>query len=410
MRVQLRGVLAAPILPTGVKLLVPFFAIAASLLYAVWILLYLILYLPMRLLRFLDRALLPSTISDATAAPSTWATPLLVLIDAPLAIVSYALYRILRPIFLVLPPKILADKMQVGGWIDSLHLLASQGAWSSLIMQGLCFGPRWNTHTNNHMWYIGKWEPGSQLTVEIENVSQPGFSWQVVCYGNHMTLASQAAAPGAPKWLTMPVQIAGRQPMQVIFMIRLYIFDACKQALLPLVKLNGEFLDGTAGTAAFTRDKLAFNHELRAKQQLHHLAMQFHVLTMLRAQRWLPASMVHLVYLPVGNPETQWLYGLVLEGYALELRTEASLLADHLVFVSVYNRASIPTQASVTVEATALTLQRAQEDGFWAVRIVRKDGRRSEPRVLKMIKVGCMRAQGSRGGWVEIRDDQGPEP
>lgn len=405
--VQLRGVLAAPGLPTGIKVLLPFFAVAASLLYAMWILLYLILYLPMHLLRFVDRALLPHKIPDATA--STWAMPLLVLAESPLAIVSYALYRTLRPIFIVLPHKLVADKLHAGGWVDSPGLMAAHGAWSSLIMQGLCYGPRWNTHTNVHTWYLGKLVPG-ELTIEIENVSQPGFSWQVVCYGNQKTLASQAAAPGgACEWLTMRVD--GAQSTHVLLNVRLYIFDTCKEALLPRIKLNGHLLlDSSAGAAAFTRDKLAFNQELRARQQLHHLAMQFHVWTMLRAQRCLPAAMVREVYLPVGNPETQWLYGVVLEGYALELWVDASLLPDHLVFVTVYSRASIPTQASISVEATELTLQRALEDGFWAVRIVRKDGGRSDPGVRKMVTVGCVSAQDSRGGWVEIRDDAGNEP
>ena len=43
------------------------------------------------------------------------------------------------------------------------------------------------------------------------------------------------------------------------------------------------------------------------------------------------------------SPETQWRYGVMLEGYALRPTAAAILLNGHLVFVTVYDRASLPT-------------------------------------------------------------------
>ena len=45
---------------------------------------------------------------------------------------------------------------------------------------------------------------------------------------------------------------------------------------------------------------------------------------MLRWRALLPSGLVRKIYLPVGNPETQWLYGVAFEGY--QLHFEARIL------------------------------------------------------------------------------------
>ena len=85
-------------------------------------------------------------------------------------------------------------------------------------------------------------------------------------------------------------------------------------------------------------------------------------------------ALVRGIYLPVGNPETQWLYGLTHQGFALKVVSSPALLAEHLVFVSVYNRASIPVLSSITATEPEETLPPCPVDGFFAMRLVRKDG------------------------------------
>ena len=54
----------------------------------------------------------------------------------------------------------------------------------------------------------------------------------------------------------------------------------------------------------------------------------------------------------------------VFEGRALRFRITATVLADHLVFCTMYSRAPCPWTAFVTCE-TCDEIEPADEDGFW---------------------------------------------
>ena len=143
-------------------------------------------------------------------------------------------------------------------------------------------------------------------------------------------------------------------------------------APLPLVKLNGKLLSNTR--VCFQSGCLNFNERLRENQSIMHLAIQWHVYTLLTMHDVLSSSFVRSIYLPVGNVETQWLYGPVHAGFAMQVQCSNELLCEHLIFVTVYNRASLPILSSISIRATDQTLASCSEDGFFAIRLVRKDG------------------------------------
>ena len=66
-----------------------------------------------------------------------------------------------------------------------------------------------------------------------------------------------------------------------------------------------------------------------------------------------------------------------LVGYDLALEVDASVLEEHLVLCTTYSRASLPVACGVGVDPKALIP--CTEDGFWAVRVVRRDGRDTRP-------------------------------
>ena len=69
------------------------------------------------------------------------------------------------------------------------------------------------------------------------------------------------------------------------------------------------------------------------------------------------------------------------------------MLRDHLVLATVYSRASLPTD-SFAVPAKAAP---AAEDGFWALRIVRKDGAPAAADVLDEVAVSLRLAKAEAG-------------
>jgi len=142
-------------------------------------LLYVLLFLPRRLLRALARRHLRRTL-DATAGSGM---PLsLFLCEAPLALVSYWSYLAYKGLVTPIVRAVQAAR-DVGThakWTDKLYEnivdpgTSPQGA----VCAAIAWGPRWNTHTNVH--FVHRRMPASgEATFEVENVQTPGFSWQV---------------------------------------------------------------------------------------------------------------------------------------------------------------------------------------------------------------------------------------
>ena len=107
-------------------------------------------------------------------------------------------------------------------------------------------------------------------------------------------------------------------------------------------------------------------------------------------RRFFSETFVRAEYLPVPNPDTQWLYGPVFEGYAMRFRITAAVLADHLVFCTMYSRGSMPVDRLHDMR-DGDEIEPADEDGFWALRCVRKDGGPTSPDVLPDINVSLHR-------------------
>eukprot|EP00316_Scyphosphaera_apsteinii_P023757 CAMPEP_0119334550 /NCGR_PEP_ID=MMETSP1333-20130426/87551_1 /TAXON_ID=418940 /ORGANISM="Scyphosphaera apsteinii, Strain RCC1455" /LENGTH=328 /DNA_ID=CAMNT_0007344867 /DNA_START=396 /DNA_END=1382 /DNA_ORIENTATION=- len=253
-------------------------------------------------------------------------------------------------------------------------------------LQSLAFGPRWNTHTNPNVFVVKL--KSSTATIEIENVRLDGLSFQVVFYSGRFlatTLGSVAAKPDGSEWLSFEATLppsAREGWMQMI--IRVYLYGGREKVTLPRVKIDG--VEMIEKTTEFSRDKMAFNHSLTQYQRPIHTALQWHVFPLLTCRWLLPAAWLRKIYLPVGNPETQWKYGAIIEGYSLRCEIKSqSLLDAHLVFCTILNRASIPTNPCNTIETLTHTFPPVLQDSHWVVRIVRKDGNTTDPSVQNLV-------------------------
>ncbi len=357
--------------------------------YVVWIGLYTVQKPLLKLLTASSHAAMPPTI-DAVQ-PGDCVSILVGLLELPLCVLSYVYYccmqRALLPIGAKMRINLATDK-----WTDTLFLKLGQGKMEQkTIIGALLFGPRWNTHTNvNALAILPK---GRKTTLTVENVKAPGFSWQIVAYGNHMnrdTIGKCGKLAAGGDTFEFPVETKAPYPTQFSLAIRSYLFDGTKEATLPKIWMDGELLNKEPST--FSKDKLAFNYDLRKAQKAHHLALHFYIWPLLCFRRFFTEHFVRWQYLPVGNPETQWLYGPTFAGYALNFKVDAEIHADHLVFCSVYSRASMPTLPCNEILELDQTLPTCDEDGYWAMRCVRKDGATTSEAVLEKIKVTLNRA------------------
>jgi hypothetical protein len=361
-------------------------------------LLYALFHLPRVLFRSLERRSMQRTLDALVGGGMSLH---LAICEAPLALLSYMTYE---PLKYLLRPLVemhtSAQAQRESKWVDRLYMNFVDPAPRpyGAALAAISWGPRWNTHTNVHFLHVEM--PASGVAAfEVENVRLAGFSWQIIAYDDRQGVVGRVAmAVDGPDWLTLKVSSHETARLS----IRPYIFGERTSVLLPRVRLNGQ---DVAGRVEFARDRLAFNHTLRKYRHPIVWPLQWHVYPLLCCRTWLPPELVRRIYLPVGNPETQWLYGPVHEGFALHLVVAHHVLTDHLVFCTVYDRASFPTLACGSVEKTVQTLEVCGEDGFWAIRVVRKDGATTSEEVLAHISVTLVRTSGAPDGWQPLSED-----
>jgi hypothetical protein len=107
---------------------------------------------------------------------------------------------------------------------------------------------------------------------------------------------------------------------------------------------------------------------LADRTTLYHQALHYYVHTMLRLRRWLPTGFVRREFLPVGDPCTEFRYGWFPAGSALELHPSERLLQNFRIYLSVYNRASLPVHSCELSDRDSTT-KVFSEAGFYLFRL-----------------------------------------
>ena len=373
-------------------------ALVALLLFFAWSALYLVLLPALTILRRANRAHMRPSYADARAQePTLWLA--LGIVELPLCVLSYLFCRAVTQCFLSSYFLYYQTSHRAGvrmdvpttQWQDRLYERLGGSKFDAVqYFVMLLLGPRWNTHTNPHSLIVRTLVRISDI--KVENLVEDGFSWQVVAYGNALgreTLGRCGPKRGtADKTVTLRVETQAPHDSDFGLSLRGYLFNGRTSAPLPRVWLDGALL--TTESKLIRADQMDFNRILRARQQLVHLALQFYVFPLLCFRRFFSEAFVRANYLPVPNPDTQWLYGPVFKGYALRFEFTATVLADHLVFCTVYSRGSMPVDRLHDIR-DGDEIEPADEDGFWALRCVRKDGGPTSADVLPEIKVSLHR-------------------
>eukprot|EP00811_Abedinium_folium_P035890 NODE_8646_length_1479_cov_9.582840.p1 GENE.NODE_8646_length_1479_cov_9.582840~~NODE_8646_length_1479_cov_9.582840.p1 ORF type:complete len:376 (-),score=110.94 NODE_8646_length_1479_cov_9.582840:261-1388(-) len=361
--------------------------LAALLLFAVWLLLYLLLAVPARLAQLWHNSQLPDIIS---AEDGGGINSLQVLIEAPLVVVSYLQHRVWKAATL---------NAGVTWWDDFAKTAwasqAPQGRLSSTaLMLGLLSSPRWNTHVDVHTSRALLRHPS--VLLEVENVEQPGYAWQMFVHtwdwrflgevvpitgaGNRLNLMLDDMVPGQKLHFSMHPYLDGDEKAAVC--------SGAGKARLPALWLNGEEVVSSTEFAGCPDP----HSSMRGQQTLLHLSLQWYVYPLLALRRWLPDNLVRDAFLPTAGELLGWLYGIVIEGYSLAFEIEGEVFKEHAVYCTTYSRASMPVFVDVQVRSPRVILPPATEGGFWVVRVVRKDAGKTYPDILGMVGVELVRA------------------
>lgn len=240
-------------------------------------------------------------------------------------------------------------------------------------------GPRWNTHAV--VANVGPLQVKQSLAIRRESADRSSPCWTIAihAYPRNRLVArfASADAAGDDGWDTRALE-AGRYVMVLRY------YDWQGTIACPAVVVDGVPVVAPMEASA---DVNHFYRDLWKRRTVVYRLLHAHIFTLVRFRRWLPPGFVTREVLPIGNPETAFVYEALWPGTRATLDIDPSLLDTSRVFYTVYGRDSFPLEWRHVVEPVSATAV-ATEKSLLLVRVHANRGGRppSEPRIR--IEVG----------------------
>jgi hypothetical protein len=278
--------------------------------------------------------------------------------EIPLAILSFFFYKAMKFFIGNLYTIYLAiNKKNASQW----RILSAETLKSPLSLPVLMTkGPRWNTHAI--IGTLGPFSVEDKIAIATESANASARSWIAVIYSfpGYETITSLESEKLNPKdrWAILTLK-PGK------YSIGLRYYNRCDRITLPAVKVGESELVAASPIPANIND---FYNDLIQKKNWFYLALHYYIFTILRLRQWLPESFVRNEYLPVGAPDTTFFYGHLWRGQSLQLEIEPLLVKNYNIYLTVYDRTSLPLFSSQPEQEKYLT-QPIENNGFYLIRM-----------------------------------------
>jgi hypothetical protein len=193
-------------------------------------------------------------------------------------------------------------------------------------------GPRWNTHAI--IGTLGPFFVQQSITIDSKCANNSAKSWTAVVYSfpSYETITSIESAQASCEQTSLQLR-PGR------YTIGLRYYQWSEPILFPSIKIDDrEFV-----TSENIPDNINdFYSELIDRKNWFYSWLHYYIYTILRLRKYLPESFVRAEYLPVGAPDTEFFYGYLAKDQCLELELGLGILANYDVYVTLYDRSSLP--------------------------------------------------------------------
>jgi hypothetical protein len=262
--------------------------------------------------------------------------------ELPLGLASWIVYRLVR---LAVGLRLLWSARRRGErellpWrVLSKDLLARRG-----LLEQIVIGPRWNTAAVNTA--SGPYRVAGRVEVDLAALDAAAGHWSLLVYavapfwqGARVPLARHVNRRTADRSGTRLVLglAHGRYWLSVRY------YGPAPRLTLPRVWVDGAATVEPLAVAA--PDVEDFYRDLARRTTPFLTLLQYHAWAFVKWRRLLSARFVRRMLLPVGDPETEFQYGTLAPGESLvlsRLPRETDAGEASLVFLTVYNRASLP--------------------------------------------------------------------
>jgi len=228
------------------------------------------------------------------------------------------------------------------------------------------YAPRWNTHA---VIAVSNVAVKHELKICTETAKKSAHPWSIVITDeskNCIVLGSFGNDCNFPiteqdGWQTISLP-PGR------YNLGLRYYNVLDGAMLPKVVLDGERELASRQVLKTTND---FYKHLAERGTFGYKMMHFYVYVMLRLRFFFPDKFIRDEYLPVGNPETYFLYGALYAGERLKVTADPGLFETHNVYFNVYDRASLPVHWGQIGDTETLTPSVIKK-GYYLIRVCQK--------------------------------------
>lgn len=237
----------------------------------------------------------------------------------------------------------------------SKEMIQQPGAMASL----LTTAPRWNPHAV--IATTGPISVQKEISIDREVCHASAGEWTVVVcrFGDHQvveTFHHSNAKTDQAQSLRLP---AGD------YQLFLRYYHRKDSARFPSIYSDGQKV---CSEIEVDPDTQQFYPDLIRRDKWFYRTLNFYVFPALKYLRHLTPEWVDRRYLPLGNPETQFLYGYFEKNEELCLEVDSEILNQNFIYITLYNRSSLPW---VWEEITETKWKSGKTDfqGFYLVRV-----------------------------------------
>lgn len=279
--------------------------------------------------------------------------------EIPAALLSLILFKTVRFLLRILANiNASSQKKTVFSWlVYSDELLRKPLVLTSILVTG----PRWNPHVIAAG--FGPVNIQESLEIEIKSCLASAQSWSIGIYTFPQAKAIKYIGSDnsnlEDEWCKVKLE-----PGKYTFGLRYYNWSA--PINLPKVNIDGINVNDTQ---SINIDKVNdYLENLAKRDNLFYRCLNYYIFTLLVCQKWLPQAWIKKEYLPVGDPNNEFLYGVIYKNYSLTLKLKELLLKHYDVYLTIYNRSSLPV-IWCQIEQEKYTISRSEQDGFYLVRL-----------------------------------------
>lgn len=294
----------------------------------------------------------------------------------PLALLSFGFFRVTRYLFRKAAAVDAKKRLKAGAdceWRGMSQLLERPGFLPFLMVTG----PRWNCHAV--MGGLGPFAARAGIEIDVAAARASAQHWTLVIYAGEdnatLTAVGAGSVPEDAETFRVPLRPG-------LYRIVLRYYGCGSKVAFPAVTVDGGFGIAACDASAEADQYRAYLESVRGKQGAFYRALHYYIHPLLTWRHRLPEAWVRREFLPVGNPETDFLFGPLERGESL--RVELPEAPPAAVYVAIYNSSSFPLFWQ-TVSAAGYTSPAMPGRGYYLIRLIRDAQQADAVRVARVV-------------------------